>query len=149
MTNTKTNLLAALVVCVGVYACEPIAAAGISVAPRPGTSAESVKGPAFATAELVARMYQMTEETNAEHVTQQGWQECFNRGPVQVCGKSTDSAIQFLIRDFPHRHLTPWADSLRRELFDSLRARFDTQFVRPCEWNVRTRACSLTARMSR
>jgi hypothetical protein len=71
-----------------------------------------------------------------------GWAECFVASPLVVCGKEVDREIQFLLREgiaapLSRRGLrgfSPRADSLRRELLDSLRARFGAANVRECNW---------------
>ena len=51
-----------------------------------------------------------------------------------ACGKVKDREIQFRLFETMARQYTPRADSLRRELLDSLRARFGERSVRECTW---------------
>jgi hypothetical protein len=53
-----------------------------------------------------------------------------------LCGKVLDGEIQFKVYQSKSAQFTPWADSLRRELLDSLRVQFGPERVRECEWHA-------------
>lgn len=83
----------------------------------------------------------MEPEDDPDHVENDGWVQCFHRGGLRLCAKTVGASTELLLTQFPTFHFTPWADSVRRELLDSLRARFGTEGARECKWNTQTNAC--------
>jgi len=123
-------------------ACDPTIGSGIAVAPTPAVGPATLERNVRHTAENVARRNGMEPEDDPDHVEDNGWVQCFHRGGLRLCAKTVGASTQLLLTQFPTFHFTPWADSVRRELLDSLRARFGPDGVRECEWNTRTNACA-------
>lgn len=142
MTARALRVMSSVLTLWAVIGCDPAIGAGIAVAPRPGIPPDSVKRVVYSTARMVAKNHNLVPETAAEDVTNMGWDQCFRNGGLRLCGKSADGTVQLLIAEFPRLRFTPRADSLRRELFDSLRTRFDTPFVRRCTWNSHKQVCA-------
>ena len=124
-----------------VTACDPMIGSGISVSPSPGVDSTSLESRVLWTAESVARRHSLRREVDFAHVENNGWKECFHGGQLRLCGKASGNTTQLLLTEFPSFHFSPLAESIRRELADSLRVRFDSQRVRECEWNGRTGTC--------
>ena len=130
-------------VLIGVVAgCDPMIGSGISVGPTPAAGAVARERNVLGTVASVARRNGMSREDNIEHVEDEGWLECYGRGGVRLCAKAGGATTQLLLTDFPSFRFPHWADSLRRELLDSLRARFDSQSVRECKWDTNTNVCA-------
>jgi hypothetical protein len=114
--------------------CDPMAYASFSVAPR-----AAVDRPADASAqaalEMVARIAQRgglkrATTLNAEGRNPQGWLQCFTLETTWLCGRLRGDTIEYEMRQWLTNKLSPSAESLRRELVDSLSARFGADRVR-------------------
>ena len=125
-----------------VAACDPMIGAGISVAPAPGVGSFTLERNVLSTTASVARRNGMTRLDDITNVEDAGWLECYQRGGVHLCAKSEGATTQLLLTDFPSRRFPAWADSLRRELLDSLRARFDSAHVRECKLGTNGLVCA-------
>jgi len=130
LARSKRPLLGTLAILV-VLACVRIATAFIAITPRLGVELESERDSAFA---LVGRIltgrgfspWVPTLEDRPES------RYCFNKGDVILCGETTQREIHFALTEMMASSLSVGADSLRRELVDSVRVRFGAPQVREC-----------------
>jgi hypothetical protein len=124
----------ALVLCGALAACDPVQSFGIVVAPQPVLS-DSSRNRAFALAALVARSHGLS--TAPDNARAEGWQQCYAKAgkSFTLCGRSTDREVQFQLFEALSGRLSPVADTVRREVTDSLRAQFGAQSVRECRWS--------------
>ena len=118
----------------------------ISVAPAPGVPSDSIRQQAFASAEAVAARYGLSAAVDERDTKKRGWDRCFERDNLSLCGKTTDRDIEFMLLEEFKFQLTPRADSLAREIMSTLRARFGPGMVRECKWKAardpRASACA-------
>ena len=124
--------LAVLGLCV-VAACDPILTRGIALAPNPATAPDTALRDALAVGARVAVRHGLVAFESPRDEAR--WDQCYRKDWVHLCGRVTDREAQFQLMQSGFR-LTPLADSLRRELTDSLRARFGAEFVHECAWTV-------------
>ena len=124
-----------LTLCLALAACKNLAQTGITFAPHPAYPLDSAAQRAFAVAEHIARSHGMHSITG-ESQEVENWRQCFGLVTLFLCGKVYNGEIQFRM-DQPHAsHFGPRADSIRRELVDSLGSRFGRSRVRECRWLV-------------
>lgn len=127
-----------------VIACDPVAGAGvgIAIAPRPSAAPDSVSQVAFALAARIS-MRHGVPAIDPRQTGEEGWGTCFERGKFYLCGKQVGSETQFHSWQWG-LFFSPLADSVRRELLDSLRTEFGPSNVRTCNWqsvgNLRSKA---------
>lgn len=113
--------------------CDPAKYAKFSVVPpAEATSDSSVPAETFA---LVTRIgvrngLRVIAPSDAAGRNEQAWESCLTRETLFLCGKVSGPEIQFEMRQALTAKFTPWADSLRRELVDSLRAKYGSAAVR-------------------
>ena len=116
-----------------IIGCDPAKYAKFSVAPTAvAASDSSARAETFA---LVTRIgmrngLRMVGPADAAGHNDQGWETCLTRETLFLCGKVSGPEIQFEMRQGMSARFTPWADSLRREIVDSLRSKFGTAAVR-------------------
>jgi hypothetical protein len=115
-------------------ACDPGGFAAIQLVPRPAVGVDSAAHAAFALAARLAarRGLAPIDRGVAQGNNDEGWRACHTRGSLFVCGKVRGREVQFILRQMGR--LSPTADSLRRELVDSLGAEFGAERVRGCRW---------------
>ena len=110
--------------------CEYVYTAGVAVIPAPGVSVDTTRDVALALMARIARQHRL-DDKSVQNLHRQGWAACFERNAVQLCGKTHEQEVQFMVY---YRAPTPLSDSIHRELFDSLRVRFGPSKVRECQW---------------
>jgi hypothetical protein len=124
---TRSELRAAFVA-VGLAAtlstCDPVKKASFGVTPGTAGGRDSSAEAAFGTIARVAGRYGLREVDPADAAgkNEQGWLRCFTVDTVFVCAKRRGPEVQVEMRQRLAGRFSPWADSLRRELVDSLRA---------------------------
>jgi hypothetical protein len=128
----------ALALCCVVGACDPSTYASFAVAPCGTAGGDSLVQAVFATVARIGarRGLQTVEPGGADNRNDEGWQQCLTRPSLFLCGKVKDGEVQFELRQVLTPRFSPAADSLRRELLDSLRAQFGADRVRECKWQV-------------
>lgn len=72
-------------------------------------------------------------ESHDRGYNDEGWAGCVVKENVWLCRRATEREAQFLFYQTGTTRFAPWADSLRHEMLDSLRARFGEQQVHECE----------------
>jgi hypothetical protein len=132
------RLLAALALCCVACAFDPSTYASFAVAPRATAGGDSLAQAVFATVGRIGARHglQTVDPRGADNQNDEGWQQCFTRPSLFLCGKVKDREVQFELRQVLTPRFSPDADSLRRELLDSLRAQFGADRVRECKWQV-------------
>jgi hypothetical protein len=95
---------------------------------------DSIRELAFASAEAVAARYGLRAALDERDTKKTGWDKCFERENLSLCGKTTDYDIEFMLLEELQFHLTPRGDSLAREIMSTLRARFGPEMVQECKW---------------
>ena len=140
MLRRTISLVVLILVCTAT-SCVTITA--IAVAPEPTADIERAAQTVLG---LVARIATRRglEPFEAPDREEEGWRSCFAKQGIRdpdrlttdlfVCGKVKDREIQLKLFQVMTSRLTPRADSLRRELLDSLSAEFGEPAVRECEW---------------
>jgi hypothetical protein len=114
-----------------------------AVALPPGASIDSATEVAFATVAGIAQRRGL-KPSPPLGTGDVGWRQCFadstTKGSmfsiVALCGKVNNGEAQFWLSQRGNG-FTPHTDSLRQELFDSLRTRFGERGVRECKWEWR------------
>jgi hypothetical protein len=129
-------LVALVLVCT---ATSCVTTAALAVAPGPEAPADSTVETVLAVADTVARRRGL-----APHPQGDQWRRCWarydlreptgHRSDLFLCGKVREREVQFQLRQVMTTELSWQADSLRRELLDSLRVRYGGLAVRECEW---------------
>jgi hypothetical protein len=109
---------------------------GVAVAP--GNSLDSVSvAESFAIAARVSQQYGLVARSPKEP-TLKALSMCYEQDyqgrEILLCGKTKNSEVHFMLRETMTAQLTPHADSLRKALVDSLRARFGALSARECKW---------------
>jgi len=113
------RLLAILALLVVSTATSCSAFATYVLTPPANASVDSVSRDAFGVVARVAAARDLRVfEAKGEYA------KCFVRQSFFLCEKLAGSVIEFQIRQGGTAYFTPWADSLRSELVDSLRGRF-------------------------
>jgi len=132
------RVLLGLGVCCVAAGCDPVKYASFAVAPDPTVGVDSAGQAAFAVAARVATRRGLTrfDPTGPDGRNAEGWKQCFTRSSLFLCGKVKDREVQFRFYQVRTFEFTPTADSLRRELLDSLRVEFGQQRVRECRWEA-------------
>jgi len=123
--------------------CDPARSIGISVAPQPAAVMDSLRERAFVLAEGVATRHGLDRDY------EEGFRQCFlgmpyrnprhmskGRTALSLCGKATARGAEFRLFEAVTARWSPRADSVRRELMDSLRAQFGAHAVRECTWRL-------------
>ena len=121
----RSSLLFSL--CCAVAACDPVQSAAIAIAPRPEVPVDSARQSALAVVSRVVGRHGLEPILPPE-----SWEWCFGKSSVILCGKVLDLEIQFRLSQWIG--FSPLADSVRRDLVDSLEAHFGERRVRQCEW---------------
>ena len=127
--------LAIMALMLGDTATSCLASAAIAVMPASTVSTDSAAPTAFALAARVAARRGLTP-FRAPDQDEEAWNACFTRETFFLCGKMYGREIQFEMYQARTPRFTPWADSVRVELLDSLRTRFGAPGVRECEWRI-------------
>lgn len=134
--------LIAICLCSVVVACDPVRSAYISVVPHPAASTggegssvrlDSIEQAAFALVARVAARRGLEPLDPKHDATLNGkWRECLVRESLLVCERTIDNHIQFWMSS--RLPAVSQSDTLRRELADSLSARFGEFDVRVSDW---------------
>ena len=113
-------------------ACDPGYAKYFAVAATPSGVPDSSINVAFNLVNRIAERHGLTpwRPTDAEH----NWRTCVGLNSLRVCGKTIQGEAQFMIAEYGRPR--PKSDSLRRELWDSLRTTFGPAAVRECRWRA-------------
>ena len=117
--------------CVAVAACDPIGFAAIQVSPQLTKPSDSTALSALAVVGRIATRHGLVPSTSGR-TNDQGWNACFARETLFLCGKLRAGEAQFQMRQW--HSLSADAMSLKAELLDSLRAQFGDTHVRECKW---------------
>ena len=132
LKDIRVRVPFALGACVLVMACDTAKYASFAVlAPAPVT-ADSIRDNVFATVERLARRRGLEPAgvTDAAGQNPDGWEHCFAKPYLFLCGKVDGPRFQFELRQFLQGYsLRPANDSLRREVMDSLRSQFGVEIV--------------------
>jgi hypothetical protein len=102
----------------------------IAVAPAPAATLDSVARAAFALVERVAARRGLTPQGQGEALRE----TCLVRQSFTLCGQVNGPEVQLSMSQVKTIGFSPWADSLRTELLDSLRVEFGASRVRECKW---------------
>ena len=109
----------------------------IAVAPPPATRLDSAALTALAVVERVSIRRGLKPHYPGEGVRadrERGERRCFAERSLVVCGEVNSPEVQVTISQVMSIGLSPWADSIRTELLDSLRVEFGASRVRECKW---------------
>ena len=127
-------LLAVSVITVG---CDPAKYAAIQVAPETSQGDRAALRAVGLVSRLAARRgFAPAGVTDAKGGNDQGWMLCFSKSSAWLCGKIKDREAQFEMRQYLTSRFSPSADSLWRDIADSLRVHFGEQRVRECRWQA-------------
>ena len=102
----------------------------LALAPSPAVPTDRIARASFPIVARLAGRYGLAGAHG------QAWPECFSRETFHLCGKIKDGEVQLRMYQAMTPHFTPWADSLRRELLDSLRLEVGVSAVRECQWRL-------------
>lgn len=127
----RTPFLVAVGLCGIAATCTPTFSSGIAVAPAPAASADRVRNAAFTLVTRMATRFGLEPSRSGKRDVR-----CFSRSAVTLCARALDREAHFRIHEFARGRFSPRADTLRRELLDSLRAAFGERRVRECDWDV-------------
>ena len=109
-------------------ACDPAGGAYFGVALPQRPQGDSSTAEAFALVERIVERHGLTPWPMTDRA--KNWRTCLGLQTLHICGKTIDGEAQFRMID--RGYWKPNSESLRRELLDSLRARFGTAAVREC-----------------
>ena len=124
--------------------------AAIAIAPLPEANLDSAARTAYALVERVTARRGLEPWDPGEAAVRAGRDlTCFAKRSLAVCGEVNAPEIHFTISEVKRIGFTPWADSVRTELLDSLRVEFGAFRVRECEWKRMEGAQCLPARPPR
>jgi len=107
----------------------------VALAPSPAMPSDSISRFSFALVERLAARHGLTAWRPSNSSTK-GWPECFSRETFHLCGKLKDGEVHWRMYQARTTRFTLWADSIRRELRDSLGAKFGVGGVRDCQWRL-------------
>ena len=126
----------AIALCFLAAACHGVSVASIAVAPTPTVGDDRSVEPVF---QVVARVAQGRGLAPwvAPDADKEGWSQCYSAGMFRLYGKVNDGEAQFHMYQFRRFRFSPWADSTKQELLDSLRVHFGKAAVRECSWRVK------------
>ena len=127
------TLLLILVPCLFLTACDPAAVEGIAISPQPSVAADSAGQVAFAVAARISARHDVPALVPLR-AGMRGYHACFARDTFFLCGKRVGGETQFHAWQRGRFSFSPRADSVIRELLDSLRSEFGSSNVRTCEW---------------
>ncbi|HJU70182.1 MAG TPA: hypothetical protein VJ650_18245 [Gemmatimonadaceae bacterium] len=124
--------------------------AAIAVAPLPDANFDSAARTAYALVERVTARRGLEPWDLGQAAVGTGRDlTCFSKRSLLVCGEVNAPEIHFTISEVKTIGFTPWADSVRTELLDSLRVEFGAVRVRECEWKRMEGSQCLPARPAR
>ena len=109
-------------------ACDPAQGRYFGVAPPPSPRGDSSPTAAFVLVERILEGHGLKPWGPLERA--QNWRACYGLNTLKICEKAIDGEAQFEMIE--RGYFRPRSDSLRRELLDSLRARFGPDAVREC-----------------
>jgi len=130
LAQGKRPLLALLALLV-VLACVLFTNTFIAITPRPGARLETERDTAFAIVERILAKRAFGPWVPVEE--EQRTSSCFMKDHIVVCGEMTTTEVHFALTESFANSLSLAADTLRRELLDSLRVTFGSQQVKGCE----------------
>ena len=107
-----------------------IAVSALSLSPSPRTSEDLAGSVAFPLVERVVARRELTPSPSENRADPS--MRCFARETLFLCGRVRAGHVEFYFRQGMTTRFRPWADSVRREVRDSLRARFGDTAVREC-----------------
>ena len=121
----------------------------IAVVPPPGMSVDSTARLAFSVVERVTARYGLKPGDPNEALRRGPKPTCFSERSLLVCGQVNGPEVQFSLSQVKSIGFTPWADSVRTALLDSLRVAFGTFRVHECkyewDWRAQRGGCPLLA----
>ena len=120
-----------------------IASAGVAIAPSPSVPADSVAHTGLGIAAAVAAKFGL-EASSPRSPEDTDWLQCFAKETLWLCGKLQGGELQFQFTQAMTTRLTPWGDSVRVALLDSLRSRFGQYSARECEWKYQRKTTEYT-----
>ena len=118
-----------LLLCCFTAGCDPAPIFNMALAPQPALPSSVVRDSAFDLAARVARQHGLVA---AQDDNTPGLYECHWRDHLSLCVKSIDTYVAFRMVEPMRPRWSAYADSVRRELVDSLRARYGADAVRNC-----------------
>src|SRR3954452_25524839 len=107
---------------------------GIMVTPPESMPVDSALSQTVALTQRLGARYGLDPYTD-EYQSKEHFALCMAQESYFLCVKSRDGEVQFRI-DESGRRFTALADSLNRELMDSLGTIFGTTRVKACEWRL-------------
>jgi hypothetical protein len=107
---------------------------GIRISPPEAVPLDSALSRTVALTQRIGARYGLNPYTDP-YQSQEHFALCMAHESYFLCVKSTDREVQFRIYE-ASRRFTTLADSLNRELTDSLRRMFGPARVRACEWRL-------------
>ena len=136
--STKKTLTVIASACfVTTTACEFVAQGGIALTPPRSTLPDStMRDSVFATVERIA-VARGFVRADIAHRNSSRWDRCFvsRTHALTLCGKPRDREVHLLLsQGLGPPKLTSFAQSVRREIADSLRVKFAGSIVRECSW---------------
>jgi hypothetical protein len=118
-----------------------MAQTGIAIAPQPTSRLDSAAHGAEGVVDDIARYHGMVAVQGADQGFE-NWKQCYAKVNFNfvICGKLYNNEVQFRIYQAHVARFGVGADSIRREVLDSLVSRFGGSQVRECRWIVRSSA---------
>jgi hypothetical protein len=109
-----------------------VSSRGISLLPG-GEEPEAMAEQALALVTRIAERHRLAPAASQEEERLGEAWNCWIDERRGLCAKRTDAEVQFRISNVG-RGIAPQTDSLRKEVGDSLRARYGPDRIRSCEW---------------
>jgi hypothetical protein len=107
----------------------------LAIAPSTSMGAEGVRDAVLDIVERIGSRHGV-QGFQPDYQPEEHWIRCFTRETFFLCGKLYHGEMQLRIYQARAPRFTPWADSTRLELADSLRTVFGRAQVRECEWRL-------------
>lgn len=133
MSHSRFKLIwLALALCGIVMGCDPAKHMAIAVTPAPSADPNATGQRVLALVTRIAQRHAL-EPFEWKEVA---FERCFSKRGFYMCGKQYQSETHLRLWQVKTFGFSPPADSLRRELLDSLRSTFGAQQVRECKWRT-------------
>jgi hypothetical protein len=113
----------------GTTATTCMARRALAIAPDPVLGSQGTRDSALAVMTRLARRHD-AEDLEPEFQRDEHWIRCFARGTLVLCAKECKEETQLRVYQARTTRFTPWADSMYREMLDSLRRSFGEARVR-------------------
>ena len=107
----------------------------MALAPSPGINSDSIARGSFRIVGRIAARHGLTD-TQPLSDSAPAWPRCFTRETFFLCGKLRGGEVQWRYYQAMTPRFTPWADSVRSEVRDSLRKQIGAGGVRDCKWRL-------------